>query len=226
MGVPLLGVPGISLEPTSETLQTWRVHVRHSLCFVNVSENLGFLANKKPLEIRQLNDFLGRLNFFCWLLFMAKDSVYSWVVLLFWWLFWRRLGPSSKDFCPGYESKTSPGGHLQFCRKCSKIFLKGEKNNSQWGPHYRGVPASLFLDVSRTKFQISLSAFAKFETLQKILPKIGKRDPSVGILKQPSIRALQERDIPGTLSNHFLLNVWWNNHCSCNDLESSNWTTI
>ena len=29
--------------------------------------------------------------------------------------------------------------------------------------------------------------------------------------------------LPGTLNNHFLLDVWWNNHFSCNDLESSNW---
>ena len=28
---------------------------------------------------------------------------------------------------------------------------------------------------------------------------------------------------PGTLNNHFLMDVWWNNHFVCNDLESSNW---
>jgi len=30
-------------------------------------------------------------------------------------------------------------------------------------------------------------------------------------------------DVPGTLNNHFLMDVWWNNHSLCNDLESSNW---
>ena len=29
--------------------------------------------------------------------------------------------------------------------------------------------------------------------------------------------------IPGTPNNHFLMDVWWNNHFSCKDLESSNW---
>ena len=28
---------------------------------------------------------------------------------------------------------------------------------------------------------------------------------------------------PGTPNNHFLMDVWWNNHFSCKDLESSNW---
>ena len=26
------------------------------------------------------------------------------------------------------------------------------------------------------------------------------------------------------LNNHFLMDVWWNNHVLCNDLESSNWS--
>ena len=30
-------------------------------------------------------------------------------------------------------------------------------------------------------------------------------------------------DLPGTLNNHFLIDVWWNNHFLCNDLESSSW---
>ena len=29
--------------------------------------------------------------------------------------------------------------------------------------------------------------------------------------------------MPGTLNNHFLMDVWWNNHFLCNDLESSSW---
>ena len=28
---------------------------------------------------------------------------------------------------------------------------------------------------------------------------------------------------PGTLNNHFLMDVWWNSHFLCNDLESSSW---
>ena len=28
---------------------------------------------------------------------------------------------------------------------------------------------------------------------------------------------------PGTLNTHFLMEVWWNNHSLCNDLESSTW---
>ena len=30
-------------------------------------------------------------------------------------------------------------------------------------------------------------------------------------------------DLPGTLNNNFLMDVWWNNHLLCNDLEASNW---
>jgi len=29
--------------------------------------------------------------------------------------------------------------------------------------------------------------------------------------------------VPGTLNNHFLMDVWWNNQFLCNDLESSSW---
>ena len=29
--------------------------------------------------------------------------------------------------------------------------------------------------------------------------------------------------MPGTLNNHFFMDVWWNNHFLCRDLESSNW---
>ena len=32
--------------------------------------------------------------------------------------------------------------------------------------------------------------------------------------------------VPGTPNNHFLLDVWWNNHFLCKELESSNWTLI
>ena len=28
---------------------------------------------------------------------------------------------------------------------------------------------------------------------------------------------------PGTLNNHFLMDLWWNSHFLCNDLESSSW---
>ena len=28
-------------------------------------------------------------------------------------------------------------------------------------------------------------------------------------------------DLPGTINNHLLVDVWWNNHFLCNDLESS-----
>ena len=33
----------------------------------------------------------------------------------------------------------------------------------------------------------------------------------------------QKYNLPGTLNNHFLMDVWWNNHFLCNDLESSSW---
>ena len=31
--------------------------------------------------------------------------------------------------------------------------------------------------------------------------------------------------LPGTLNNHFLMGVWWNNHFLCNDMESSSWNS-
>ena len=31
--------------------------------------------------------------------------------------------------------------------------------------------------------------------------------------------------MPGTLNNHLLVDVWWNNHFLCRDLESSNWNS-
>ena len=33
----------------------------------------------------------------------------------------------------------------------------------------------------------------------------------------------QNYELPGTPNNHFLMDVWWNNHFPSKGLESSNW---
>ena len=36
-------------------------------------------------------------------------------------------------------------------------------------------------------------------------------------------RNMVAKFLPGTLNNNLLMDVWWNNHFLCNDLEASNW---
>ena len=36
-------------------------------------------------------------------------------------------------------------------------------------------------------------------------------------------QAAWKKQPPGTPNNQFLMDVWWNNHFLCKDLESSNW---
>ena len=61
--------------------------------------------------------------------------------------------------------------------------------------------------------------------LPGVLPNLGpwNLDPS---LKKQCFGMFYENQVyilPGTLNNHFSMDVWWNNHFLCNDLESSSW---
>ena len=51
------------------------------------------------------------------------------------------------------------------------------------------------------------------------LGKLSSHEPGLDLTTLNEIWTAQ----PGTLNNHCLTDVWWNNHFLCSDLESSNW---
>ena len=45
----------------------------------------------------------------------------------------------------------------------------------------------------------------------------------LGCAKNGPPKRCRLRHLPGTLNNHFFMDLWWNNRFLCSDLESSNW---
>ena len=80
----------------------------------------------------------------------------------------------------------------------------------EWEPRLRSQDSWCFFDFllwwSRSLFSIEYSVFSGF--------------PHGMIYIQYIYIYIH---VPGTLNNHILMDVWWNNNFLCNDWESSNW---